>query len=177
MSEAREKKAQIVAELTELFTECKVGILTDYRGLSVAEAIDLRGKLREVGVKYRVVKNTLARLAADAAARPDVAGLFDGPVAIAFGYDDMTVPAKALVDYIRSSQSSLSVRAGFLADRLLTVGEVNTLATLPSREVLVAKVLGTMQSPIVRLLSCLESPLRGLVGVLEARSKQLEGDK
>ena len=176
MSEAREKKTEIVAELKELFAECNIAILTDYRGLSVAEAIDLRGKLRAAGVKYRVVKNTLARLAAEAAERPDVAGLFDGPVAIAFGYDDMTVPAKALVDYISASQSSLSVKAGFLADRLLTAGEVNTLATLPSREVMVAKVLGTMQSPIVRLLSCLESPIRGMVGVLGARIKQLEGD-
>ncbi len=97
-------------------------------------------------------------------------------MAIAFGYGDITKPAKALTDYIRTSQASLTIKGGFLGDRLLTPEEVLTLSTLPSREILLAKVLGSMQGPITTLVSCLASPIRGFIGTLQARIKQLEGE-
>ena len=171
---SKEKKTQIIDGLQEFFSECSIGVLTDYRGLSTAEITDLRRALKKSAVEYKVVKNTLARFAAERAGKDELATLFEGPVAIAFGYGDVTEPAKVLADYIRASKASLSIKGGFLSDRVLTSGDVETLATLPSREVLIARVLAGMQSPIVALISCLAAPMRGVIGVLQARIKQLE---
>ena len=171
---SREKKEQTVDGLRGFFSECSVGILTDYQGLSAPEITALRRKLEESGIKYKVVKNTLARFAAERAGREDLRGIFEGPVAIAFGYGDIIESAKALTEYIRTSKASLIIKGGFLGDRLLTSEEVDSLAKLPSREVLLAKVLGGMQSPIVALINCLSSPLRGTISVLQARIQQLE---
>ncbi len=173
---SREKKAQVIGRLQETFAKCSIGILTDYRGLSVSEITALRHRLRESGVEYRVVKNTLARFAAERASRADLVGSFIGPVAIAFGYGDVVEPARALADYIRTSRLELPIKGGFLADRLLTSGEVTTLSRLPSREVLLARVLGGMQSPIISLVNCLTAPIGGVTRVLQARIKQLEGE-
>ena len=173
---SREKKAQTIDELQDTFSKCSIGILTDYRGLSAAAMTDLRRKLRESSVEYKVVKNTLARFAGERAGKSDLVSFFEGPVAIAFGYDDITEPAKILTDYIKTSQASLTIKGGFLSDRLLTSEEVITLSTLPSREILLAKVLGGMQGPITILVSCLTSPIRGIIGALQARIKQLEGE-
>ena len=173
---SREKKAQTIDRLQDTFSKCSIGILTDYRGLSVPEITVLRRKLRESGIEYKVVKNTLARFAGERAGKSDLGSFFEGPVAIAFGYGDITEPAKILTDYINTSQASLTIKGGFLSDRLLTSEEVITLSTLPSREVLLAKVMGGMQSPITSLVSCLASPIRGIIGTLQARIKQLEGE-
>ena len=173
---SRQKKAQTIDRLKEVFSQCSVGILTDYRGLSTPEATILRRRLRESGIEYKVVKNTLARFAAERAGKDDLVGSFDGPVAIAFGYGDITEPAKILADYIRTSKVSLSIKGGFLSDRLLTEEEVMALSVLPSREVLLVKILGGMQSPILALLGCLTTPIRGIMGVLQARIQQLEGE-
>jgi large subunit ribosomal protein L10 len=173
---SREKKAQTIDRLQDTFSKCSIGILTDYRGLSTPEITVLRRKLRESSVEYKVVKNTLARLAGERAGKSDLVSFFEGPVAIAFGYGDITEPAKALADYIRTSKASLSIKGGFLSDRLLTSEDVVTLSTLPSREILLAKVLGGMQAPIIALVGCLTTPIRGIIGALQARIKQLEGE-
>ena len=170
----REKKVKIVSELEEALTNCNVAVLTDYRGLPASELTSLRRKLRESGVEYRVVKNTLARFAAEGADKDFLIGSFDGPVAIAFGYSDITEPAKALLDYINSSKSILSIKGGFLDDRLLTADDITTLAKIPPREVLLSQVLSGMQSPVVSLLNLLNNPLRGFMAILQARIKQLE---
>ena len=173
---SREEKAQIIDTLQEAFSKSNVGILTDYRGLSATEMNVLRRKLRELGIEYRVVKNTLARLAVERAGRADLIGILEGPVAIAFGYGDIIGPAKALTEHIGASKVDLGIKGGFLSDSLLTVEDVRTLAELPSREVLLAKVLSGMQSPITGLVNCLANPIRGIIGGLQARIKQLEGD-
>jgi len=172
----REEKAQIIDKLQECVSKCSIGILTDYRGLSTPEMNVLRAKLRELGVEYKVVKNTLARFAVERAGRNDLVSSFEGPIAIAFGYGDITEPTRALADYINTSKASLSIKGGFFSDRLLTSGEVKTLSTLPPREILLAQLLGGMQSPITALVSCLATPIRGVIGVLQARIKQLEGE-
>ena len=172
---SREKKSLTIDRLQDTFSKCSIGILTDYRGLSTPEITVLRRKLREASVEYKVVKNTLARFAAERAGKSDFGSLFEGPVAIAFGYGDITEPAKILTAYMRTSKVSLSIKGGFLGDRLLTSEDVATLSTLPSREILLAKVLGRMQGPIVTLVGCLTTPIRGIIGVLQARIKQLEG--
>lgn len=171
---SREKKAQIIDSLQEIFSKCSIGILTDYRGLSALEITSLRRRLNESGIEYKVVKNTLARFAAQRADKNELAHSFEGPTAIAFGYDNTVEPAKTLADYIRTSKIDLSIKGGFLGNRLLTSEEVMALSTLPSKEILLAKVLGRMQSPIIALLACLTAPMRGIIGVLQARIQQLE---
>lgn len=171
---SREKKKQIISELEQILAKCSAAVFTDYRGLSTAELTELRRRLRQSGVGYRVVKNTLARFSAERAGKSYLLDLIEGPVAIAFGYGEITQPAKLLVDHINSSRSELSIKGGFVGARRLTSGEVVAMAKLPSREVLLAKVLAGMQSPIVTLVSCLSSPMRGLVGVLQARIKKME---
>jgi large subunit ribosomal protein L10 len=171
----REEKVKIVDELQEVFSKCSIGVLTDYRGLSTAEITELRRVLRDSGITYRVVKNTLARFAAERAGKSDLVGLFEGPVAVAFGYGDIAEPARLLADYIRNSKTNLSIKGGFFGDKVFSSGDVETLATLPPMDVLLGKVLAGMQSPIVTFMSCLMSPMRGFIGVLQARVKQLEG--
>jgi len=172
---AREQKVRIVDELKKAITECSAAVLTDYQGLSASELDVLRRKLRELSIEYRVVKNTLARFAAEKADKDFLVGSFEGPVAIAFGYGDVAEPARAINDYIKGSDSPMSIKGGFLGDRLLTADEVGRLAKLPSWEVLIAQVLAGMQSPITSLVGCLSSPLQGFIGVLQSRIKQLEG--
>ena len=172
---SRERKAQIIDSLQEILSKCSTGILTDYRGLSTAEMNDLRRKLRASRIDYKVVKNTLAQFAARRAGMDELAGSLEGPVAMAFGYGEITEPARVLADYIRTSKSTLSIKGGFLGDERLTLEEVMTLSALPSREVLLAKALGSMQSPILGLLNCLTAPMREVMGILQARIQQLEG--
>ena len=172
---AREQKVRIVDELKEAIAGCSAAVLTDYQGLSASELDVLRRKLRELSIEYRVVKNTLARFAAEKADKDFLVGSFEGPVAIAFGYGDVAEPARAINDYIKGSDSPMSIKGGFLGDRLLTADEVGRLAKLPSWEVLIAQVLAGMQSPITSLVGCLSSPLQGFIGVLQSRIKQLEG--
>lgn len=173
---SREKKTEIIDRFKDTFSRCSIGILTDYRGLSNSEITALRRRLGDSSVEYRVVKNTLARLAAERAGKANLAGSFVGPVAVALGYGDVTEPAKILADYISTSKSALTIKGGFLGDRVLTPEEVSTLARLPSREILLAKLLGGMQSPIAGLVNCLSAPISGVARVLQARIKQMEGE-
>lgn len=171
---AREQKVRIVDELSEAITGCSAAVLTDYQGLSASELDVLRSKLRSMKVEYRVVKNTLARFAVEKAGKKFLSDSFEGPIAIAFGYGDVAEPARIISEYIKGSDSPLNIKGGFLGDRLLGVDEVDRLAKLPTRDVLIAQVLASMQSPITGLVTCLSSPIRGFMGVLQSRIKQLE---
>ncbi len=173
---SREKKAQIIDRLQEVFSTCSIGILTDYRGLSAPEMTKLRRSLRELGIEYKVIKNTLARFATERAGKNELVSFFEGPIAIAFSYGNITEPARALADYIRTSKTTLDIKGGFLGDRLLTSEEVMTLSRLPPREVLLAKMVSGMQTPIITLLSHLTTPMRGFINVLQARIQKLEGE-
>ena len=174
--ESRGKKTQIIENLQEAFSKCNISVLTDYRGLTTSEMTALRRKLQESDSEYKVVKNTLARLAAARAGKDDLVSSLEGPIAIAFGYGDMIALARVLTNYIRDSGADLSIKGAFFEDRLLTPEEVMTLSTLPSREILLARMLGQMKSPISALLGCLTTPIRGMIGVLQAQIKQLEGE-
>jgi large subunit ribosomal protein L10 len=104
----------------------------------------------------------------------ELVGSFEGPVALALGHGEINEPAKFLADYIRTTKSILSIKGGFLQERVLTSGDVATLATLPSKEVLISQVMAGINSPITSLVSVLAGPVRGIMGVLQARIKQLE---
>ena len=163
-----------MAELVERFLRTTMVVATNYRGLSVAEITQLRRRLREAGVEYRVVKNTLARLAAERAVRPGIVQLLDGPTGLALGYGEGMEPAKALLEYARSSRTSLIIRGALVDGRVLSPAEVEVLATLPPREVLLAQVTGAVQAPLARLVGTLSAVLRQFMGVIQARIDQLE---
>jgi len=168
------KKEKTIETLQQVFSKSDIGILTDYRGLKTAEFNELRDKLKEAKVDYKVVKNSLAQIAARNAGMDYLTGMFQGPLAVAFGYGDPAKTAKVISDYIRVSKSNLSIKAGFLRDRVLSTAEVETLARLPSREVLLSKVFSGMKSPIYGLVNVLAGPMRGLAQVLQGRIQQLE---
>jgi large subunit ribosomal protein L10 len=172
---ATEKKMKIVESLQETFSRARAGVLTDYRGLTTASLSELRGKFREAGIEYKVVKNSLAQLAVRQAGLSDLDGVIVGPMAIAFDFSDSPAVAKILTEYIRSTKSILGIKGGFLADRVLTPQEVETLAKLPSKQVLISQLMAGIQSPLYGLVNVLAGPIRGIMGVLQARIKQLEG--
>ena len=172
---SKEKKAQVIEHLQDVLSRSTISILADYRGLKTSEMTALRRKLRDAGVDLEVVKNTLARIAAEKAGRGDAGKLFEGPVALVTGFGDATEPAKILQGYISETKSGMAVKGGFLKDKLLTADDVVTLSRLPSREVLIASVVGGIQAPIYALVNCLAGPMRGLLMVLQGRVQQLEG--
>ena len=144
--------------------------------MKTPEINGLRRKLQDVGGDYKIVKNTLAQKAVEKLNRSETAGPFKGPIAIAFGYGDITQLAKTFTDHVRTSKINLSVKGGFLSNRLLTAEEVTTIATLPPKEILVGRVIGGIKSPLYMLAGALSGPIRGLQNVLQARMKQLEGN-
>ena len=173
---SREKKAQIIDSLEETFLKSSVGILTDYRGLTTSEITALRRRIQGVGGDYKVVKNTLARFAAERAGKEELLGYLEGPIAIAFGYGEATEPARVLAAWINETKIELGIKGGFTSDKVLTPADVITLSTLPSREIMLARLMGQMNSPISALVNCLSSPIRGMMGVLQAQIQKLEGE-
>lgn len=171
----REKKEEVIKELADSLRKCAVAITTDYRGLTAKEMVHLRKLLHLQGVEYKVVKNTLAHLAAEKAGVKGLDQFFSGPLAIALGYDDAVKPAKVLVDHIKAYNSVLKIKGGVMGDKVLSAAEVSSLAAVPTKEVLVSQLLGRLKSPLYSLHFVLSSPIRGFVQVLQARAKQLEG--
>ncbi|MFC2058426.1 50S ribosomal protein L10 [Chloroflexota bacterium] len=170
-----EKKRELVQQLFESFARSKVIIATEYRGLSVADMSDLRRQLRPLGIEYHVVKNTLARIAAEKADKAELSSLLSGPIALAFSHEDVVQPAKALTSYRSSAMASLSIMGGLVDSQLLTAKEISRIATLPPVEVLRAKLLGILQSPIYSLQNVLSANLQKFSALLDARIKQLGG--
>jgi large subunit ribosomal protein L10 len=171
----KEKKEQMIDELASSLSRCTIAVATDYRGLTAKEMVQLRRRLTQLGIEYRVIKNTLTRFAAEKADKKQLEALLTGPVAIAFGYDDVIKPAQVLREHIRSAGSVLQIKGGILGDRLLTAEDVANLATMPPREVLISKLVGQLQAPLQALHNVLSAPLRSLLNVMQARIQQVEG--
>jgi large subunit ribosomal protein L10 len=171
----REKKEEAVKRVEEWLSNCKVAIVTDYRGMTVSEMGQLRRQLGESGTEYHVVKNNLARIAAERAGKEGLKNLLKGPSAIAFGYGEFSETARVLNEYIRTAKVSLSIKGGLLNERLLSPDEIIALSTLPPRDILISQLMRQMQAPISLLLAVLSANLTGIVRVLQARKQQLEG--
>jgi large subunit ribosomal protein L7/L12 len=169
---ARSEKEAAIDKLAEQLGKAEIAVLTEYRGLSVAELQDLRGRLRPVGVEYVVAKNTLARFAAERTGRTGIIVDLVGPTAIAFGSDPVST-AKALQDYTRVNRTFV-LKAALLGDRRIDPKEVEQLATLPPADVLRGRVFGMILSPLQRTVSILSAPLASLARLIEARRQQLE---
>ncbi len=167
----KQSKEALVAEFAEKLKEAKAAFLADYRGLDVAQANDLRNKLRETGVEYRVVKNTLLRLAA----KDTDAACFDeylsGPTAIAVANEDPVAPAKALVEFAKKNEA-FELKVGMLDGKLLAVADIKALAELPSRDELLTKMLGSMSAPATNFVGVLAAVPRSFVQVLAAIKDQ-----
>lgn len=169
------KKAARVDELQDLFQRANLAISTDYRGLKTAELTALRRRLRESKSEFHVVKNTLGIRAAEQAQRPALPQLLNGPTGLVLSFGDEAETARSLSEYIRTSRLNLPVRGGLLGNRLLQPADVQMLATLPPREVVLAQVMGGFLAPIAGFVGVLSAVLSGFVRVIDARVKQLEG--
>ena len=167
----KEKKAQIVGNLADDLSRSTIIIATNYQGLPAKQMAHLRNALTKAGIGYHVVKNSLVYRAADQASRPHLKDIVEGPVALAFGYDDAVNTARTLHQYIKSTALSLQIKGGLLEDRILLPEELASLANLPSREILVSRLIGQLQAPVVTLHNILSSPLRGLLTVLQNRAQ------
>ena len=171
-------KQAIVAGLKEELTTAKGVVLVTYKGLTVAQDTKLRRNLREAGVSYHVVKNTMLRIAAQEAGIEGLNPYLEGTTAMAFSTEDAIAPAKVISDFIKENKLDtaeiLNVKAGMLEGQVIGLEEVKALAALPSREVLIAKVLGSMQAPISGMVNVLQGTIRNAVYVLEAIRQQKE---
>jgi len=168
-------KERVVAELTERLRSSETMIVADYRGLTMTEIDELRGKLLAHGARFSVVKNTLTRRAAKEAGADALLALLEGPTAIAFlesGGDAVAV-AKALSDTARQTKI-LVVRGGVLEGNPITEADVASLATVPPLDVLRGQVLGAVIAPLTTIVALFSAPLQNLVGLIDARIEQLE---
>lgn len=157
----------MVAELKDKLARAQSLVLADYRGLTVGEVSDLRHKLRESGVEFKVVKNTLAAIAAREVGMEGLDRFLTGPTAIAIGLDDPVAPAKGLLDFIEE-RKKMEIKGGVLDGKVIGLAEVKSLARLPSRNELLARVLGALQAPLAGFAGCLQAPLRGFVTAVDA---------
>jgi len=166
-----EQKKQIVQGLTEKIKSAQSIVLADYRGLTVEQDTALRNALRAAGVDYKVVKNTLTSLAMKASGLEELDGFLSGPTAMAISTTDAVAPAKILAEYAKKFEK-LELKAGMVEGKIINVDGIKALAELPSREVLIAQVLGGFNAPISGFVTVLNANLKGLVVALNAIAEQ-----
>ena len=169
----RSEKEAVVESLADVFSKANGIYLTDFRGMDVASVTELRRQLRAASVSYRVVKNTLARLALDRSGKEMLKELFEGPTGIVVTFEDEMAPAKLLVDFAKETERP-KIKGAFIAGRLFTPDEVTALAALPPKDELLARMVGGIQAPLTGLVGCLSGMLRNLAGVLQAVAERKE---
>ena len=170
----RPEKEKAVRDISDRLDRAQIALLADYRGLSVAQMNELRRQLRNSETELRVTKNTLAKLAIRGTSREVLAPDLEGPTAFVFGYGDPAQTAKTFGDVVRTQRLTVPIKGGLLGQRLLSAADVSRLGELPSKDVLLAQVVGTMQAPISGFVNVLAGTLQKFVGVLDARRQQLE---
>ena len=161
-------KEQHVNEIVERLNRAQSVVMFDYRGLTAAEVTALRVEMRKAGVEYLVLKNTMVERACELAnVHADVKDMLKGPSAIAFGYDDTVAPAKIIKEFIKKTKKC-AIKGGIVDGRITDAAGIEALAELPSREVLIARMLGSMMSPITGLAIALDQVAKKLGGGAEA---------
>ena len=166
-----DEKRKVVEELAERMRGAESMIVADYRGLTVTQIADVRGALREAGASFRVAKNTLAKRASSASRYEKVAPMLQGPMALILGFEDPVVVAKLAVKFA-DELPKLEIKGAVLDGQVLPAAEVKALATLPSREVLMAQLLGLLQAPAARLLRTLNEPGAQLARLVDQIGKR-----
>jgi len=149
-------KQAVVAGIKEKMAAAKSIVIVDYRGLTVAEVTELRNQCRAAGVEYAVLKNTMVSLAAKELGINGLDDYLKGPTAVAFGMTDAVAPAKVLTDFIKKAKKT-EVKCGVLDGQVLNAAGVEALAAIPSREVLLAKVMGSMMSAVSKFVYVVEA--------------------
>ena len=167
MHDIRPEKAAKVAELKELLANSQAVVLVNYCGLTVSEDTELRKQMREAGVKYMVAKNTFTRIAAKEAGIEGLDGMLENNTALAFAAEDPVAPAKIAYEFSKKHEK-LEIKGGLLNGAVIGTDEIKALAVLPSREELLAKLVGSMQAPISGFVNVLHGTLRNFVYVLDA---------
>ncbi|MFC1813484.1 50S ribosomal protein L10 [Thermodesulfobacteriota bacterium] len=166
-----DQKKQIVKDLNENFSRSKIVILTDYKGLDVTAMNDLRRKLREAEIEYKVVKNTLLIRASEETDVALIKDAFTGPSAVALSYDDPVAPAKVLTDFAKNYQK-LEIKVGVMNGRVLDLSAIKVLSNLPSREVILSQLLSTLNGVPTSLLRTINGIPQSLLNVLQAIKEQ-----
>lgn len=172
MSKLEEKK-QIVEEIKGKFQEAQTAVLVDYRGLTVEEVTELREKFREQKIDYKVYKNTMMRFAVKEAGYEGLLEYLVGPTAVAFGTEDPVGAAKVISDFAKNHKA-LEIKAGMVDGNVIDLDGVKELASLPPREMLIAKVLGGFNAPIAGFANVLQGNIRNLVYALNGVKEQKE---
>jgi len=173
-----QQKVDRVQNIKDRLERSSIVMTTSYAGISVNQMVELRRAMRAGGVELTIVKNTLLALAADEAQKPQLKEIVNGPTAIAFGYDDPVEAAKAMADFISTGRTSLAIIGAIMGDGApMSSSEFSRLAALPPKPVLLAMLLGQMQSPLARLLTIMNGPLQSMGNVLQARVRQLEEER
>ena len=163
----RTEKEQIVQELTKRLKETQATFVADYRGINVEQVTNMRRELTQAGFEDRCVKNNRLKLAIQETPAADLREFCAGPTAIALSGDDPVAPAKILTKYAKDIEA-FDLKAGVLDGKLLTVAEIGALADLPSREELLAKMLGSLNAPVSNFVGTMAAIPRSLVQVLNA---------
>jgi len=176
LSKNHDLKQQVIAEIKDRFERAGSVVLVDYRGINVADVTELRKQFRTAGVEYVVLKNTLVKRALAELNIDGINALLEGPSAFAFGYEDPVAPAKVLTDFITKTKNErLSIKGGLVDGQAIDPAGVKALADLPPKEVLIAKMMGSLNAPITGFVGVLSATLRSLVYAIDAVRKQKEG--
>jgi len=165
------QKQELVMGLSEKIKTAKALVLADYRGLTVEQDTEMRNALRKAGVDYKVVKNTLTKFAAKENGLDGLDTFLNGPTAMALSDSDPVAPAKILSEYAKK-YNKLEIKVGVVEGKVIDLSGIKMLAELPSREVLIAKVLGGFNAPISGLVNVLNGNIRGLAVALNAIAEQ-----
>lgn len=147
-----EQKKQIVNEITDKLKAAVAGVVVDYKGISVADDTALRKQLREAGIEYFVVKNSLLSRAAENAGLDEMKSVLEGTTAIALSNEDYIAAAKILNEFAESKDGFFEIKSGFMDGEVIDVDKIKSIAKLPSREGLIAKMLGSLNAPICNLV-------------------------
>jgi large subunit ribosomal protein L10 len=169
------KKVETVNALADLLSRSTVVVGADYRGLRVSEVTALRRQLRDQGIEMHVIKNTLFVRAAEAAGKPELAQLCEGPTAVVVGFADPVLPIKTVVEYQRAARNTFAARKAYMDGQIFPGNRLTEIATLPPRETLIAEVAGALQSPLTSLVYLLQATLQEFAGLIEARAEQVGG--
>jgi len=164
------KKAKVAA-IVELINGTKTGVLVDFRGLTVEEDTKLRNRLRQANVAYSVIKNRLIKFALDAANLTELESILKGPTALATSDTDLVAPAKVLHDFAKENEL-LEIKGGFMEGKVVDSATIKKLATLPPKEVMLSKLLGSLQSPMYGLANVLNANIAGLARALNAAAQK-----
>jgi len=168
----KNQKQQIIEELTDKIKRQKGLIFSDFRGLKVGEIEELRGELRKAEIEYKIAKKTLIKLALEKTKKEVDLSQFKGSLALTIGYNDPIMPAKILNKFTKTHKN-LKILGGLMEDKFLTIEEVKALAKIPSKNELIANLIGNLKSPINAFANVLKGNIRNLIGILNAISNNI----